>query len=520
MRSKGAALICALLLPAVATASDTTDAGTGLVQGASVLPITGKINNGLTTNDLPAVALFTTLNATCTATLIGCQTALTAAHCVCPDGSTGATCAPNPAAAVLFFQHSGFYALSNVAVHPGWNGGPPAAPLGVHDLAVLRLAAPVAGVQPVQLNSAAKPANGTQVLLAGFGATQSTPVGIKRLGLAELVACTNPGSTPAVCFDFKAPIGPPGQDSNTCAGDSGGPVFTSQAGALALAAATSGGNATCAAPDQSVNSDIFADRAWIQAQAAGDLGQSSCGGLPNAGSSAGRSAGAVGTLSAATPTAGFTFEVPPGTTTLFVSLNAENYYPGANDFDLYLNHGAPPTPSDTDCASEVEGALEGCAIPSPQAGTWHILANRFSGQGLFQVTATAYTSGGSGTTPCARDADTACLLGGRFEVEVDWRTSSASGVGQVMSFGGQRTENEESVFWWFFGPTNFEMGVKMLNACVPALGNKFWVFVSGLTNQGWTVRVRDTQTGATRTYQNPTGQLSETFADVAAFNCP
>jgi photosystem II stability/assembly factor-like uncharacterized protein len=122
--------------------------------------------------------------------------------------------------------------------------------------------------------------------------------------------------------------------------------------------------------------------------------------------------------------------------------------------------------------------------------------------------------------PCVRDANTACLLGGRFEVEVDWRTASASGSGQVMTFGGQRAENTESVFWWFFGSTNFEMGVKVLNACAPSLGNKFWVFMSGLTNQGWTVRVRDTQTGATRSYENSTGQLSNTFADTAAFNCP
>jgi hypothetical protein len=58
---------------------------------------------------------------------------------------------------------------------------------------------------------------------------------------------------------------------------------------------------------------------------------------------------------------------------------------------------------------------------------------------------------------CTADAATACLQSGRFEVKVDWQTASASGAGQVMSFGGQRTENEESVFWWFFSPTNFEI---------------------------------------------------------------
>ncbi|MFL6235802.1 MAG: hypothetical protein ACJ76N_21915 [Thermoanaerobaculia bacterium] len=119
---------------------------------------------------------------------------------------------------------------------------------------------------------------------------------------------------------------------------------------------------------------------------------------------------------------------------------------------------------------------------------------------------------------CVRDASTACLQSGRFEVKVDWQTASASGAGQVMSFGTERTENDESVFWWFFNPTNFELGVKTLNAC--GLNGKLWVFLSGLTDQGWTVHVRDTATGATRTYSNTVGHLSSTFSDVSAFNCP
>jgi len=120
--------------------------------------------------------------------------------------------------------------------------------------------------------------------------------------------------------------------------------------------------------------------------------------------------------------------------------------------------------------------------------------------------------------PCTPDAATACLQSGRFEVKVDWQTASATGAGQVMSFGGQRTENDESVFWWFFSPTNFELGVKVLNAC--GLNGKYWVFLSGLTDQGWTVHVRDSVTGATKTYSNAVGHLSSTFSDVSAFSCP
>jgi hypothetical protein len=119
---------------------------------------------------------------------------------------------------------------------------------------------------------------------------------------------------------------------------------------------------------------------------------------------------------------------------------------------------------------------------------------------------------------CVEAADTACLASGRFEVKVDWETATGTGSGQVMSFGGQRAENDQSAFWWFFSPTNFEMGVKVLNACVPF--NRWWVYTSGLTDQGWTVHVRDTATGATQEYSNALGHLSSTFADTSAFTCP
>jgi hypothetical protein len=119
---------------------------------------------------------------------------------------------------------------------------------------------------------------------------------------------------------------------------------------------------------------------------------------------------------------------------------------------------------------------------------------------------------------CVAGAGTACVQSGRFEVKVDWETAAATGTGKVMSFGGQQAENDESSFWWFFSPTNFEMGVKVLNAC--AVNDSFWVYTSGLTDQGWTVHVRDTATGATQTYSNALGHLSSTFADTGAFSCP
>jgi hypothetical protein len=122
-------------------------------------------------------------------------------------------------------------------------------------------------------------------------------------------------------------------------------------------------------------------------------------------------------------------------------------------------------------------------------------------------------------SPCVPSSEVACLLGGRFEVRVDWQTADATGTGKVMFFGGQRAESDESVFMWFFDPGNFEMGIKMVDACVPPFG-KFWAFQSGLTNQGYTVRIRDSVNDAERIYSNPRGTLPTTTADTAAFDCP
>lgn len=104
--------------------------------------ITGRINNGVVTSDFPSTGLFFTGGGTCTATLIGCQTALTAAHCVCPEE---VPCNPSPAG-VVYFQHSGIYQVVGSSVNPGWA---PHLGLGHDDLAILRLAAPVALCNPL-----------------------------------------------------------------------------------------------------------------------------------------------------------------------------------------------------------------------------------------------------------------------------------------------------------------------------------------------------------------------------------
>jgi hypothetical protein len=172
-------------------------------------------------------------------------------------------------------------------------------------------------------------------------------------------------------------------------------------------------------------------------------------------------------------------------------------------------------------SGQVVGQLAGACGPSAgepcQAGALDsVVDGRFSASYPALAPFLAPTGG---TAPCVRDAQTACLLSGRFEVRVRWTTAGGTGTAEVMSFGGQRTESDQSVFYSFFDPGNFEMGVKMADACQPALGNRFWIFVSGLTNQGYTVTVRDSLTGRSKAYSNPIGTYPQTVGDTDALPC-
>ncbi|HEV3459373.1 MAG TPA: hypothetical protein VHG32_22725 [Thermoanaerobaculia bacterium] len=119
---------------------------------------------------------------------------------------------------------------------------------------------------------------------------------------------------------------------------------------------------------------------------------------------------------------------------------------------------------------------------------------------------------------CTRDAATACLVNGRFKVTASYANASAHGSGTVMTFGGKRAESDRSVFLSFTDPSNFELGLKILPAC--GVNHHYWVYIGGVTNQGWTVNIEDTSNGHTKTYSNKVNHLTSTTADIRALACP
>lgn len=463
-----------------------------------------KIVNGLLSWNHPSVGWHYAAGGTCTGTLIGCSTVLTAAHCVVSDS--------DPTHHLFFLQNNGLYSVASIAVHPAYTG----AVDSPHDLAILRLSVPVVGIQPSAINTVSKPPFGTPGEIVGFGRVgdpfQAT--GIKRAGLVTTSSCGGGQDATHICWNFASPQGPPGSNSSTCNGDSGGPLFADPGSGPLVVGTTSYGNQSCLPPNLARDADVYLDRAWIQNAATGGLGQSSCGTLPSAGTSGAPYLFGFGTLSAGNPDDEFSFQVPSGTQALLVTLNHET---GA-DLDLYVNPASPAVPGSAACAGEQFAPFpEVCFFSSPAPGTWYLRGQRFSGAAPYQVTVTLF--GSQGGSACVPDANTLCLDDQpgdrRFEAKMTWNRTGAFGQAGAVPLNVVGV-NRGGLFW-IGNSSNPEVLIKVINGC-PLTGH-YWVFYSAGTNQGIDLTVRDTVTGEVWTGSNPNGTLAPPVADTAAIAC-
>lgn len=355
-----------------------------------------QIANGVYTSDFPSVGVLLTGSAvnnaqlTCSGTLIGCHTFLTAAHCVCdsngPACQPGQPFQPNAGKFFVFLQHAGFFAVSNIAVRSDF-----AFPAG--DVAVLTLAAPVTGVRPSPIETSAVPAAGTAATLVGYGREGSGlyEYGLKRRGDVALSPCTHGVSdATSVCWTYTNPLGAPGTDSDTCNGDSGGPLFVDRGCGPVVAGITSGGSSSeCIPTDDSYDANVFHYHDYIQATGGADVGAPSCGAMPQAGEAGTVVSGADGALDASTTDATFVVPVAAGAAALRVGLNSTSN----GDFDLYVRFGAPPVGSTFDCKDDRTSPFGFCELSSPAAGDWYVTVHRYAGSGAFQMTATTVMPG-------------------------------------------------------------------------------------------------------------------------------
>ncbi|MBX3026149.1 trypsin-like serine protease [bacterium] len=341
--------------------------------------------------------------ARCSGTLIGCRTFLVAAHCVDDD--------PRPDHYWVYLQHAGISAVSRIVPHP--DSTPFNFPLS--DVAVVQLADWVTGIAPTPLNTVDPvpfiPAVGT---IVGFGQTQGNgnDYGIKRAGTVLTAPCpeglpSNATDADVVCWNFLGPLGAPGTNSNTCNGDSGGPLLLNLGGGEVVAGVTSGGmSSNCLPSDTSYDASVFAAQSFLVGALAGD-DTAACGGLPPIGAGQNTVAVVDDTLDAVDVSDSFTLNVPPGANALRVALNGKD--DGLFDVDLYVKQGSGAGPGNFDCKADGHAVFGACTIDHPAAGPWSVAAVRTLGAGEYQITSTVFGGAapvcGNGTREFDEDCD-------------------------------------------------------------------------------------------------------------------
>lgn len=314
----------------------------------------------------------------CSGTLIGCQTVLTAAHCVqdFPASST-----------FVYLQHAGITAVDSITAHPNFN-------FPVGDVAILHLKDPVEGITPALINDIQMVFPGTAGTIAGFGRTggNSSDYGIKRHGSVETRSCIPAGisNMTSVCWAFVEPQGNPGENSNTCNADSGGPLYVDIGGTEVVAGITSGGsNGSCLPIDRSYDANVFNYSGWIATTAGPDIDNTSCGVLPVVG---GGSASVAYILDDVTSPGNnndnHTIDVPAGTGLLRVAMNGLD---DGSDFDMSV--AGPPGDAAT-CTRNGGGQYAACEFSDPAAGPWMVSITRVSGGGIYQLVTTQFPDAG------------------------------------------------------------------------------------------------------------------------------
>ena len=124
-----------------------------------------------------------------------------------------------------------------------------------------------------------------------------------------------------------------------------------------------------------------------------------------------------------------------------------------------------------------------------------------------------YANPAGGSTSCAPDNNNLCLLGGRFQVAVDWG-DYGGGHGQGMAV----YLTPDAGYFWFSSASNVEVVAKMVSFCGSGSDNVA-VYAGGLTDLDVTLHVTDTRTGTTKDYHNPLGTGFSLVRD-GPFGCP
>jgi len=357
-------------------------------------PAGPRIVNGLDTQGFPTTgallysggAAISESNAgvQCSGTLIGCETFLTAAHCVVEDVL--------PSHYWVYLHNGGIHQVSSITYHPGYDGN-----LSGRDVAIVKLTDPVTGIDPTTINTTHDlDALGTGLdgTIVGFGRTGGgTDYGVKRYGAIVTTDCNTgetagEGNDKLVCWDYDASVGAPGEDSNTCNGDSGGPLFMTFSGATEIVGVTSAGvTLDCLPTDHSWDASVYYNASWISGMIGADS-TASCGSIPPVGDpdvSAFHNSGSLSTLN---PSDSFTINFAGTASVIRFTLNGTDN--GSFNPNFFVKEGLGASAADYDCKADGTTVFGACEFVSPASGTWSVFVERAAGGGQYQVTTTVF----------------------------------------------------------------------------------------------------------------------------------
>ena len=297
----------------------------------------------------------------------------------------------------VFLQHGGLFNVRSLDwpklayVSPNERSGSQA------DIAVLRLAKPVEGIAPQRINDEREQAPGTASQIVGFGRTaaQNLNIGLKRFG--QVITSPCPDAFPksdVVCWRYT-----PTQGSNTCYGDSGGPLLLSENRTYeVVSGVTSGGiDRTCATLDRAFDASVFQNREWIKAASNISSEPAQCGSLaPFARGDGNRYVGFTGQINADVPQHVFKISVQ-NVTRLRVGANLARPV-GTNDQDfikkpeLYIVQGQSRDLSRAICQHKPNAQVVFCELKAPPAGVYTVILRRGDAAGMadFQLAISVY----------------------------------------------------------------------------------------------------------------------------------